>query len=42
VLTRVEVRWDHVNHGNGYASAGTSPTYEQNAFLLAAQAIYSF
>jgi hypothetical protein len=41
VLTRVEFRWDHVNHGNGYASAG-GLTPEQDAYLLAAQAIYSF
>jgi hypothetical protein len=40
VLTRVEVRWDHVNHGNGYTTPGGSN--EQNAFLLAAQAIYTF
>jgi len=42
VLTRLEFRWDYVNHGNGYASAGSSPTPEQDAYLLAAQAIYSF
>jgi len=40
VLTRVEVRWDHVNHGNGYTTPGGSN--QQNAFMLAAQAIYTF
>lgn len=40
VLTRLEVRWDHVCHGNGYTTpAGTN---EQNAFMLAAQAVYQF
>ncbi len=41
VLTRLEVRWDHSNStGFGYTTpAGTD---QQNAFLLAAQAIYTF
>jgi Putative beta-barrel porin-2, OmpL-like. bbp2 len=41
VLTRLEVRWDHVNHGNGYDNNQFSG-YRQDAFLLAAQAIYTF
>jgi len=40
VLTRVEARWDHVNHGNGYSSAAGS--LQEDAFMLAAQAIYTF
>lgn len=47
VLTRLEFRWDHVNHASnsGYAvgyvnDGGSSP--QANAFLLAAQAIYKF
>jgi hypothetical protein len=52
VLTRLEVRWDHVNHGNGYFNGSTtfnpnSETFSaggtrQDAFMLAAQAIYTF
>jgi hypothetical protein len=40
VLSRLEVRWDHVNHGDGYTTPAGSN--QQNAFLLAAQAIYTF
>jgi hypothetical protein len=40
VLTRVEFRWDHVCHDNGYITPAGSDM--QNAFLLAAQAIYTF
>jgi len=40
VLTRLEVRWDHSAPGDNYLShAGTA---EAHAFLLAAQAIYTF
>jgi len=41
VLTRLEVRWDHSNStGFGYVTpAGGS---QENAFLLAAQAVYQF
>ena len=48
VLTRVEFRWDHVNHGNGYSNGTFNNTNEQagglrqDAFMLAAQAIYTF
>jgi hypothetical protein len=41
VLTRVEFRWDHAEGGNPYLSHGT-PTANNNAFLLAVQAIYTF
>jgi len=47
VLTRVEIRWDHVNGSN---PGNVGPGYQNNvgggdrssAFLLAAQAIYTF
>ena len=54
VLTRVEFRWDHVNHGNGYSNGTTHTTTNgeestttvggarQDAFMLAVQAIYTF
>jgi hypothetical protein len=47
VLTRLEFRWDHVNHGNGYTNGTVSNNevaggLRQDAFLLAAQAIYTF
>jgi Putative beta-barrel porin-2, OmpL-like. bbp2 len=44
VLTRLEVRWDHADHGlgNPYLSHGSTPTANKDAFLLAAQAIYTF
>ena len=43
VLSRVEVRWDHVEHGNGYAStSSTGIGTESEAWLLAAQLIYTF
>ncbi len=45
VLTRLEVRWDHVDHGNGYinnTSSYATGTPESDAFLLALQAIYTF
>jgi hypothetical protein len=52
VLTRLEIRWDHANHGNGYSN-GTGTTTNsgetfsvggarQDAFMFAAQAIYTF
>ena len=46
VLTRLEFRWDHVNHfdnannGIGYVTNAGNPY--ANAFMLAAQAIYTF
>jgi len=45
VLTRLEFRWDHVCHDNGYFNGSSSETFNsarQNAFMLAAQAIYTF
>jgi len=41
VLTRLEFRWDHADHTDiGYVS--NVGTYQQDAFLLAAQAVYTF
>jgi len=43
VLTRVEFRWDHADHGLGdpfLSNGGLTPN--KDAFLLAAQAIYTF
>jgi len=46
VLTRLEFRWDHVDNGlgyiNNYSNLGSAATPQKNAFLLAAQAIYTF
>jgi len=44
VLTRVEVRWDHVDHsqGNNDVFQSHGGTFMRDAFLLAAQAIYTF
>jgi hypothetical protein len=41
VLTRLEVRWDHSNSTSaGYVTPAGS--FQENAFLLAAQAVYTF
>ena len=54
VLTRLEFRWDHVNHGNGFSNNQSNTTTDedditstpgglrQDAFMLAAQAVYQF
>jgi Putative beta-barrel porin-2, OmpL-like. bbp2 len=50
VLTRLEFRWDHVNHGNGFSNNTSTSNGEetvpgglrQDAFMLAAQAVYQF
>ena len=44
VLTRLEFRWDHVEHGNafGAADATTGAPTRANAFMLAANVIYKF
>ena len=41
VLTRLEFRWDHSN-GTGYPYVSNTGGTQQNAFMLAAQAVYSF
>jgi hypothetical protein len=46
VLSRVEVRWDHVNHGSPFGVGTTPPAApggdQSNAFLLALNLIYQF
>jgi hypothetical protein len=43
VVSRVEARWDHVEHGNGYGStSNTGIGTESEAWLFAAQLIYTF
>jgi len=42
VLSRLEVRWDHAEHGTPFANTGSTGTPESNAFLVAAQLIYTF
>jgi hypothetical protein len=54
VLTRLEFRWDHVNHGNGFSNNQSNTTTDeddvnsapgglrQDAFMIAAQAVYQF
>jgi len=42
VLTRVEARWDHAEHGTPFTNTGSTGTAEDNALLLAAQLIYTF
>jgi len=41
VLTRVEFRWDHSN-STGFPYVSNTGGTQQNAFMLAAQAIYTF
>ena len=42
VISRVEARWDHVEHGNGYSSVSSTQLNQSEAWLLAAQLIYTF
>jgi hypothetical protein len=42
VLTRLEFRWDRADSGQPFISHGSTPTDNNNAFMLAAQAIYTF
>jgi hypothetical protein len=42
VLTRVELRWDHADNGLGDPFTSHAGTAQRNAYLLAAQAIYTF
>lgn len=44
VLSRVEMRWDHVEHGDSYASTSSSTGNgsQSEAWLFAAQLIYTF
>jgi len=40
VISRLELRWDHVEHGRAFAANSGTPV--ANAYLLAAQLIYQF
>ena len=43
VISRVEFRWDHVEHGNFFgASSTTGAAFRANDFLLALNLIYQF
>lgn len=43
VISRVEFRWDHVEHGNSFgASSTTGAAFRGNDFLLALNLIYQF
>ena len=44
VITRVEFRWDHLEHGLGFGGAdpNTGAPTRSNAYLLAANVIYKF
>jgi hypothetical protein len=41
VLARLEFRWDHAEHGNGFGGTAAVPA-GNNAFLLAANFVYKF
>jgi predicted porin len=42
VLSRVELRWDHADHGNLFGSDASGTPNRENAFLIAAQMVYKF
>jgi len=42
VLTRLEFRWDHLEHGNGFGGTAAGVPTANNAFILAANVIYKF
>jgi len=42
VLTRLEVRWDHSNHIDAGTYISNTGNEQNNAFMLAAQAVYQF
>jgi hypothetical protein len=42
VLSRVEFRWDHVEHGNSFGVGTTTPADKGNDFLVALNLIYQF
>jgi hypothetical protein len=43
VISRVEFRWDHVDHGRAFdAATNTGTTAHENAYLLALNLIYQF
>jgi hypothetical protein len=42
VLSRVEFRWDHVEHGNAFDRTPQGSTAHDNAYMLALNLIYQF
>jgi hypothetical protein len=42
VLTRLEVRWDHASHDIYGGNLNGSGTYQENAVMIAMQAVYQF
>jgi hypothetical protein len=42
VLSRVEFRWDHVEHGNSFGANAAGNAFRDNDFLLALNLIYQF
>jgi len=42
VISRVEFRWDHVEHGRPFSTSGNSFRTFSSAYLFAAQLIYQF
>jgi hypothetical protein len=42
VLSRIEFRWDHVEHGNAFGGTVAGNPQANNSFLLAANLIYKF
>jgi hypothetical protein len=42
VLTRLEVRWDHASHDVYGGNVSGGGTYQENAVMIAAQAVYQF
>jgi hypothetical protein len=42
VLSRVEFRWDHIEHGPGFGGNTSGVPNRDNAFMLAANVIYKF
>jgi hypothetical protein len=42
VISRVEFRWDHAEHGDAFGGTTTGEPTRENAFLIAANVIYKF
>jgi hypothetical protein len=42
VLSRLEVRWDHADHGNFFGASPTGTAMKNNDFLVALNLIYQF
>ena len=42
VLSRIEFRWDHAEHGNAFGGTTSGTPTRANAFMLAANVIYKF